>query len=96
VPHLVFAIKAGETRKSAIKDSMRRLRHGGIVPMGVVLTHVSDKHGAEYGYGYGNYYGYHGDTATSDRPAGQTGSARNSGLADLGGPPNAGTSAARA
>ena len=94
VPHLVFAIKAGETRKSAIKDSMRRLRHGGIVPMGVVLTHVSDKHGAEYGYG--SYYGYQGDGAAAARPAGQGAGGHNSGLADLGGPPNAGTSAANA
>lgn len=56
VPHLIFTIKAGSTRKSAIKDALRRLRHGGIAPMGVVLTHVSDKHGTDYGYG--SYYGY--------------------------------------
>lgn len=70
IPHVVFAVKAGATRRSAIKDSMRRLRHSGILPMGVVFTHVSDKHGAEYGYG--TYYGYHNDTpapATPSAPA---------------------------
>ena len=56
IPHVVFTIKAGSTRKSAIKDALRRLRHGGISPMGVVLTHVSDRHGNDYGYG--SYYGY--------------------------------------
>jgi polysaccharide biosynthesis transport protein len=63
IPHVVFAIKAGATRRSAIKDAMRRMRHGGIVPMGVVFTHVNDKHGADYGYG--TYYGYHADTPTT-------------------------------
>jgi capsular exopolysaccharide synthesis family protein len=62
IPHVVFTIKAGSTRKSAIKDALRRLRHGGITPMGVVLTHVSDKHGNDYGYG--SYYGYDADQAT--------------------------------
>jgi polysaccharide biosynthesis transport protein len=63
IPHMVFAVKAGVTRRSAIKDSMRRLRHSGIAPMGVVFTHVNDKHGAEYGYG--TYYGYRNDTPTN-------------------------------
>lgn len=62
IPHVIFTIKSGSTRKSAIKDALRRLRHGGIVPMGVVLTHVSDRHGADYGYG--SYYGYGDDTST--------------------------------
>lgn len=62
IPHVIFTIKSGSTRKSAIKDALRRLRHGGIVPMGVVLTHVSDKHGADYGYG--SYYGYGDDSST--------------------------------
>lgn len=62
VPHVVFTIKAGSTRKSAIKDALRRLRHAGISPMGVVLTHVSNKHGSDYGYG--SYYGYDAEQAT--------------------------------
>lgn len=66
IPHVIFTIKSGSTRKSAIKDALRRLRHGGIVPMGVVLTHVSDKHGTDYGYG--SYYGY-GDEASAPRAA---------------------------
>ncbi|MCB2019054.1 MAG: hypothetical protein KDF54_16335, partial [Hydrogenophaga sp.] len=61
IPHVVFTIKAGSTRKSAIKDALRRLRHGGISPMGVVLTHVNDKHGSDYGYG--SYYGYDAEPA---------------------------------
>lgn len=69
IAHVVFAVKAGSTRRSAFKDSMRRLRHSGIQPMGVVFTHVNDKHGAEYGYGA--YYGYH-----SDEPATRTTRAR--------------------
>jgi capsular exopolysaccharide synthesis family protein len=68
VPHVVFTIKAGATRKSAIKDALRRLRHAGISPMGVVLTHVSNKHGSDYGYG--SYYGYDAEHPTR---AGQTG-----------------------
>ena len=55
IQHLVFAIKAGHTRKSSIKNSLRRLRGAGIVPMGVVLTHVQNHHSSEYGYG--DYYG---------------------------------------
>lgn len=68
VPHVVFTIKAGATRKSAIKDALRRLRHAGISPMGVVLTHVSNKHGSDYGYG--SYYGY---DAENPPRAGQAG-----------------------
>jgi capsular exopolysaccharide synthesis family protein len=69
VPHMVFAVKAGSTRRSAIKDSMRRLRHSGVVPMGVVFTHVHAQHGVEYGYG--SYYGYHADTPASRTPSGR-------------------------
>jgi capsular exopolysaccharide synthesis family protein len=60
IPHVIFTIKSGSTRKSAIRDALRRLRHGGISPMGVVLTHVNDKHGTEYGYG--SYYGYEAES----------------------------------
>jgi capsular exopolysaccharide synthesis family protein len=69
VRRVVFAIKAGSTKKSAIKDALRRLRHGGISPMGVVLTHVSAKHGTDYDYG--SYYGGHSDTPAA-RTAGNS------------------------
>lgn len=62
VQHLVFAIKAGHTRKSSIKNSLRRLRGAGIHPMGVVLTHVQNHHSSEYGYG--DYYGERSPAAT--------------------------------
>lgn len=55
IQHLVFAIKAGHTRKSSIKNALRRLHGAGIYPMGVVLTHVQNHHASEYGYG--DYYG---------------------------------------
>ena len=55
IQHLVFAIKAGHTRKAAIKNALRRLHGAGIYPMGVVLTHVQNHHASEYGYG--DYYG---------------------------------------
>ena len=56
VQHIVFAVKAGSTRKSSIKNSLRRLLHAGLMPMGVVMTHVSGEHGHDYGYE--SYYGY--------------------------------------
>jgi polysaccharide biosynthesis transport protein len=55
IQHSVFAIKAGQTRKSSIKNSLRRLRGSGIVPMGVVLTHAQQHHAQDYSYG--DYYG---------------------------------------
>jgi succinoglycan biosynthesis transport protein ExoP len=56
VQHIVFAIKASATKRSAIKDALRRLRHAGLNPMGVVLTHTRAEHAP--GYGYEAYYGY--------------------------------------
>lgn len=55
IEHVIFAIKAGGTRKSSVKDSLRRLRSAGIAPMGVVLTHVEHHHTNDYAYG--GYYG---------------------------------------
>jgi polysaccharide biosynthesis transport protein len=78
IPHVVFTIRAGATRKSAIKDALRRLRHGGIAPMGVVLTHVSDKHGNDYGYG--SYYGYDADPSPRSGFAATAGAASDKGL----------------
>lgn len=57
IQYIVFAVKAGSTRRSSIKDSLRRLRNAGLLPMGMVLTHAGNEHGHDYGgesyYGYG-------------------------------------------
>jgi capsular exopolysaccharide synthesis family protein len=66
IQHIVFAVKAGSTRKSSIKNSLRRLIHAGLAPMGVVMTQVSGEHGHDYGYE--SYYGY-GDNAQKASPA---------------------------
>ena len=56
VQHVVFVVKAASVKKSNIKDALRRLRHAGVMPMGVALTHARDEH---TGYsGYESYYGY--------------------------------------
>ena len=56
IPHIVFAAKAGSTRKISIKDALRRLRHAGLMPMGMVLTHARNEHAGDYAYE--SYYGY--------------------------------------
>jgi capsular exopolysaccharide synthesis family protein len=60
IQYIVFAVKAASTRKSSIKDSLRRLRNAGLAPMGVVLTHARGQHTHDYAYetyyGYGGYY----------------------------------------
>jgi len=68
VQHIVFAVKAGSTRKSSIKNSLRRLHNAGLSPMGVVMTHVSGEHGHDYGYE--SYYGYGDTTAKGEQPVG--------------------------
>jgi len=55
IQHIVFAVKAGSTRKESIKDALRRLRNAGLSPMGMVLTHARDEHTSDYGYA--TYYG---------------------------------------
>ena len=56
VQHIVFAVKASETKKNNIKDSLRRLRNAGLMPMGVVLTYARNEHTNDYAYD--TYYGY--------------------------------------
>jgi len=62
VQHIVFAVKAGGTRKDNIHDALRRLRNSGLVPMGMVLTHArkehssTDTYAAYYGEGYSGHY----------------------------------------
>ncbi len=66
IQHIVFAVKASETKKSSIKDAMRRLRNAGLQPMGVALTHARMEHISDYAYE--TYYGY-GETAPRQAPA---------------------------
>lgn len=67
IQHIVFAIKAGSTRKASIKDALRRLRHAGLLPMGVALTHARNEHTADYAYEA--YYGYGNEPAKAALPA---------------------------
>ncbi len=53
---IVFVVKAGDTRKSNIRDALRRLRNGGLAPLGVALTRAQALHSSYYGYD--GYYGY--------------------------------------
>ena len=54
VQNILFAVKAGSTKLSSIRDALRRLRLGGLMPLGVVLTSAG---GGETDY---NYYGAYG------------------------------------
>lgn len=77
IQHIIFAVKAAETKKSSIKDGLRRLRNAGLAPMGVVLTHARHEHSPGYGYGYESYYGYGDDHAAgAKRPKLEPGLAR--------------------
>ncbi len=60
IQHIVFAVKASDTKKSSIKDAMRRLRNVGLLPMGVAFTHARGEHTNDHAYEA--YYGY-GDIA---------------------------------
>jgi capsular exopolysaccharide synthesis family protein len=60
IHNILFAIRAGETRLSNIRDALRRLRIGGLYPLGVVLTGAGPEASQYYGYyyyGYGGVYG---------------------------------------
>ena len=54
--NILFVVKAGSTRRSAIRDALRRLRTAGLLPLGVALTSASNQHSAYDGYA--GYYGY--------------------------------------
>jgi polysaccharide biosynthesis transport protein len=56
IQNIVFAVKAGSTRKDSIKDALRRLRNAGLAPMGMVLTHARNEHASDYTYAA--YYGH--------------------------------------
>jgi succinoglycan biosynthesis transport protein ExoP len=74
VQHIVFAVKASETKKTAIKDSLRRLRNAGLHPMGVALTHARHEHTSDYAYE--TYYGYGDEPVPAPAPTVLPGRAR--------------------
>ena len=57
IQHIVFALKASATKKTSVKDGLRRLRNAGLQPMGVAMTHARAEHSSnatdEAYYGYG-------------------------------------------
>jgi polysaccharide biosynthesis transport protein len=63
IQHIVFAVKASETKKNSIKDALRRLRNAGLQPMGIALTHARIEHTSDYAYEA--YYGYGDDVAAA-------------------------------
>jgi capsular exopolysaccharide synthesis family protein len=72
IQNIVFAVKAGGTRKDSIKDALRRLRNAGLAPMGMVLTHARNEHTSDYAYAayYGDGYNdRHTPRATRPNPA---------------------------
>ena len=62
--NVLFVVQASSTRKALIKSALRRLRQGGLVPRGVVLTQTL-QHAMPQDYE--SYYGYGpgGDTVIS-------------------------------
>lgn len=54
VQDILFTVKAGGTRLSSIRDALRRMRLGGLMPLGVVLTSAGVEETQYYGY-YGAY-----------------------------------------
>lgn len=56
IQYIIFTVKAASTRRASIKDSLRRMRHAGLSPMGVVLTHAKEEH--THDYAQDAYYGY--------------------------------------
>lgn len=66
VQNILFAVRAADTRKSSIKDALRRLRIGGLVPLGMALTRASSQ--STLYYGYESYYGYGNEDGASATP----------------------------
>lgn len=62
--NVLFVVQASSTRKALIKNALRRLRQGGLVPRGVVLTQTLSHAMPQ---DYESYYGYGpgGDTVIS-------------------------------
>ncbi|HEY0823675.1 MAG TPA: polysaccharide biosynthesis tyrosine autokinase [Ramlibacter sp.] len=61
--NVLFVVQASSTRKTQIKNALRRLRQGGLVPRGVVLTQTL-QHALPQDYE--SYYGYGADPATAN------------------------------
>jgi succinoglycan biosynthesis transport protein ExoP len=74
IQHILFVVRSGETRKSSIKDAMRRLRIAGLVPLGVALTRASSQNTLYYGYE--SYYGYGADEDGKNQKLGKPSAAR--------------------
>ena len=66
VQNILFAVKAGDTRLSSVRDALRRLRLGGLMPLGVVLTSMDTAETHYYGY-YGGYGAENAPKAASNR-----------------------------
>jgi succinoglycan biosynthesis transport protein ExoP len=62
IQSLLFVVKAGSTRRSSIRDALRRLRTAGLLPLGMVLARATSEHSSYYGYE--GYYGYGNSKAT--------------------------------
>ena len=77
VQNILFVLKAGDTRLSSIRDAMRRLRLGGLMPLGGVLTSATLNQ-AQYGY----YGAYEGPKAASNRLVSPTPVAARAGAPD--------------
>jgi succinoglycan biosynthesis transport protein ExoP len=60
--NVLFVVQASSTRKTQIKNALRRLRQGGLVPRGVVLTQTL-QHALPQDYE--SYYGYGADPAAA-------------------------------
>ncbi|MRD46851.1 polysaccharide biosynthesis tyrosine autokinase [Caenimonas koreensis DSM 17982] len=54
IQDILFVVRAASTRKSNIRDALRRLRLSGLAPRGTVMTFAP----ARAMKGYGAYYGY--------------------------------------
>ena len=54
IQDILFIVRASSTRKSNIRDALRRLRLSGLAPRGAVMTFAP----ARAMKGYGAYYGY--------------------------------------
>jgi succinoglycan biosynthesis transport protein ExoP len=64
--NVLFVVQAGSTRKSLIKAALRRLRQGGLVPRGVVLTQALNN---AMPVDYESYYGYGPTGASAEHTA---------------------------
>lgn len=56
VGSVLYVAQAGHTRKSDIRNALRRLRMAGVTPCGLVLTKTTAQNSASYAYD--DYYGY--------------------------------------